>query len=410
MAATKRVAALNLGMQTATMAVFDAAPGNGLVLSGVARAGLQPDPAADSSRPGQLRIALGELRSKLKWTGGTAVLALPSQGVFARFVKIPKVEPEKVGQMLLFEAQQNVPFPIEEVSWGYQVLPESEPDKLGALILATKLDGLEATVEAVQSAGFAADFIETSPVALYNALRYNYPELTGCTLLIDIGARATNLIFAEGDRLFFRTLPVGGSSITAAMQKKLEGRPFAEIEDFKTKQALIPPPGSHEETGDAAELGKVARTVMTRVHNEITRSITHYRTNQQGSAPVRVFLAGGGASLPFSIEFFNEKLSLPVEFFNPLHRLSIAPSAATEEIGRYAHTLGECVGLAASALVGDCPLNLNLQSPRLETARRERQRPPFLAAAVLLLAAALGAAFLHFQRAANHLVEEGQKL
>lgn len=409
MAANKRFATLNLGMQTVTMAVFEVVPGNSIQLCEVARAGLQPDPSLDSSRAGQLQILLTELRSKLKWYSGPAAIALPSQGVFARLVKIPKVEPEKVGQMLLFEAQQNVPFPIEEVSWTYQVIPESESDKMGALILATKLDEMEATVAAVQSAGFAPDFLETSPVALYNALRYNYPELSGCTLLIDIGARATNLVFAEQERLFFRTLPMGGSSITALLQKKFEARPFADIEEFKIKEGFIPPSGSHQGSDDIVEMGKVARTVMTRVHNEVTRSVTHYRTNQNGSAPLRVFLAGGGASLPWAAEFFHEKLSLPVEFFNPLRRVPVASNASSAEIGANAHALGECVGLAASAMTSDCPLTLRFNSPRLEAARRNKQRPPLLAAAVALLVCALSLAFFHYKNAAARLLERGQE-
>ena len=403
MPAAKRVAALNLGMQTVTMAVFDAAPGDSMVLSGLARAELLADPAADASRPGQLKIALNELRSKLKWSTGPLAMAVPSQGVFARFVKIPQVDADKVEQMLFFEAQQSIPYPIEEVSLCHQVLPEAEADKLGALILATKLDSLESTVEAVQSAGLSPDHIETSPTALYNSLRYNYPDLPGCTLLIDIGARATNLIFAEADRLFIRTLPVGGNSITAALQKKFEARSFVELENLKVKDAFIPPPGNYEATGDAAEVGKIARTVMTRIHNEITRSVTFYRTNQGGSAPVRVLLAGGGASLPYTLEFFNEKLSLPVEFFNPLRRISVAPSADPQTVQLSAHALGECTGLAAALLGGDAPLRLGFDSPRLQSAKLDKGRRPFLVAAVALLAATLGAAFLHYKTATDRV-------
>lgn len=395
-----RVAAVNLGMQTVTMAVYEAS-GQGFALSNVARATLQPDPAADGSRAGQLKIILDELRRKLKWTSGPVAISIPSQGVFARFVKIPMVEPDKAGQMLFFEAQQNVPYPIEEVSWCYQVLPETEADKLGALILATKLDQLEATVESVQAAGLTPDVIETSPTALYNALRYNYPELTGCTLLIDIGARATNLIFSEGERLFIRTLPVGGNSITSALHKKFESRPFAEIEDLKVREAFIPPPGNYDTGGSGSEMGKTARMVMTRIHNEITRSITFYRTSQQGSAPVRVLLAGAGASLPYTLEFFNEKLSLPIEFFNPLRRVAVLPSATGEDVGRIAHALGECTGLAARLILGESPLQLDLQSPQLESASREKARRPFLIAAVALLAATLGMAYIHYNSAAN---------
>ena len=176
MARPSSVAAINLGMQSVTMAVFEAS-GGGLSLSRFARADLVADPTADASRIGQLGIVLSELRAKLKWTAGSVACAVPSQGVFARFVKIPKVEPDKVEQMLHFEAQQNVPYPIEDVSWGYQILPESDADSLGALILATKLDQLEATVGALASAGLTPDLIDTSPIALYNAFRFNYPEL-----------------------------------------------------------------------------------------------------------------------------------------------------------------------------------------------------------------------------------------
>lgn len=404
MAAAKRAATLNLGMQTVSLAVFESGADSGLILTGFARADLLPDPSADTSRAGQLKIAVAELRSKLKSAGSSAAIAIPSQGVFTRFVKIPKVDASQADQMLFFEAQQNVPYPIEEVSWCYQALPDSEQDKLAAIILATKLDQLEATVDAVVSAGFSPSFVETSPTALYNALRYNYPDLGGCTLLIDIGARATNLIFAEGDRLFVRTLPVGGNSITVALQKKFEGRPLPLLEEMKVKEAFIAPPGNYDtSSGEAAEMGKVARTVMTRIHNEITRSITFYRTNQQGSSPTRVLLSGGGAALPYTLEFFNEKLSLPIEFFNPLRRVALSPSVDAEAAKRSVQILGECVGLAARSLLGDAPLEVDLESKHLQARKLEKRRRPFLVAAACLLVGSLTAVFLHYKKAADHL-------
>ncbi len=400
-----KFAALNLGMQSVTMAVFERA-GDGLTLTAYDRSGLVADPAADASRPGQLKIALNELKTKLGWkSGGAVACAIPSQGVFTRFVKIPEVAPEQVGQVLYFEAQQNVPYPIEDVSWNYQVLPETEEGKLGALLLATKRDQLEQTVEALDGAGLRPTFIETSPIALYNAFRYSYPDLQGCSLLIDVGARATNLIFIEGDRLFIRTLPVGGSSISAALQKRLEDRSFNDVEEYKRAAAFIPPPGNYAGAKDAeaAEAGKVARTVMTRVHNEITRSITYYRTNQQGSSPMRAYLAGGGVSLPYTLEFFNEKLSLPIEFFNPLRRIGAATGVDPSTLSADAHCLGECVGLALRGTSDQCPLQVALPAPSLEAAEANRKRQPFLAAAAATLVAALAIAGFYFDRAASRV-------
>ena len=397
-----RVATINLGMQTVTMAVFDRADGGGLTLSAYSRADLIPDPAADASRLGQLKVVLGEMRSKVGWKSSSCACAIPSQGVFTRFVQIPKVDPDKVDQVLFFEAQQNVPYPIEDVAWAQQLLSPRSEDKLDALIVATKTEALEAAVEALAAAKLTPDLIETSPTALYNAFRFNYPDAAGCSLLIDIGARATNLIFVEGNDLFIRTLPVGGSSITAALHKRFEGRAFNEVEDFKRAEGLIPPPGNYAgaKNEEIAEMGKIARTVMTRIHNEITRSITFYRTTQKGAAPMRVLLAGGGVSMPYTLEFFNEKLSVPIEFFNPLRRVGVAPTADASGISRSAHLLGECVGLALRQLTQECPLEIALKAPSLQQAAAARQRRPFLVAAAAALVGAILIAGLHFQSAA----------
>jgi type IV pilus assembly protein PilM len=400
-----KIAALNLGMQNVTMAVFQLSADGGPTLLGFAQSGLIPDPTADASRASQLKVVLSELRSQLSWQSGPCACAIPSQGVFARFVQIPKVEADKVEQVLFFEAQQNVPYPIEEVAWAYQMLPERTEEKLGALIVATKTDALEATVEALNAAKLTPDLIETSSTALYNAFRFNYPDAMGCSLLIDIGARATNLLFIEGDEFFIRTLPIGGNSITAALNKKFDTRSFAEVEEFKRTEGLIPPPGNYDgaKNEDIAEMGKIARTVMTRIHNEITRSITFYRTTQKGSAPMRVFLAGGGVSMPYTLEFFNEKISLPIEYFNPFRRVGTGGSVDPALLGKSAHTMGECVGLALRQSSLECPVSISLKAPSLEKSATDLQRRPFLTAAAAAIVGALALLGLYFQSSAAAL-------
>jgi type IV pilus assembly protein PilM len=407
-----KIAALNLGMQNVSMAVFQPSADGGLTLLGFAQSGLIPDPAADASRSSQLKVVLAELRSKLSWKGGPCACAIPSQGVFARFVQIPKVESEKVEQVLFFEAQQNVPYPIEEVVWAFQMLPQKTEDKLGALIVATKTDALESTVQALASAKLSPDLVETSPTALYNAFRYNYPDAMGCSLLIDIGARATNLLFIEGEDFFIRTLPIGGNSISAALHKKFDTRSFADVEELKRAEGLIPPPGNYDgaKNEDIAEMGKTARTVMTRIHNEITRSVTFYRTTQKGSAPMRVFLAGGGVSMPYTLEFFNEKLSMPIEYFNPLRRIGTANSVDAASLGKSAHLMGECVGLALRQSPLACPVSISLKAPSLEQATADRKRQPFLIAAAASIVGALALLGLYFQSSAATLARTNAEI
>ncbi len=126
MATPLRIVALNLGMQTVSMAEFHLQPGGGLSLKNWAQSELMIDPASDVTRPGQIEAAVADLRQKLALPAkDTAQYCLPSQAVFTRFVKLPGSSPEDIASIIGFEAQQNVPFPIDEVVWDHQIMGES---------------------------------------------------------------------------------------------------------------------------------------------------------------------------------------------------------------------------------------------------------------------------------------------
>jgi type IV pilus assembly protein PilM len=224
-------------------------------------------------------------------------------------------------------------------------------------------------------------------MALYNAFRFNYSELNGCSLLIDIGARTTNLLFIEPGKIFSRSIPIGGSSITAAIAKEFN-EPLGAAELRKTRDGFVSLGGAYAEAADpeVARVSKLIRNTLTRLHAEVTRSISFYRTQQQGKAPQRVFLCGGTASMPYMREFFHEKLQWPVEFFNPLRNVAIAEPVAPEEVAHDAHLLGELVGLALRSTM-TCPMELNLRPANVVRRQRLAQRRPFflLAAACFLL-------------------------
>ena len=138
-----------------------------------------------------------------------------------------------------------------------------------------------------------ANKIERRHDGLYNAFRYNYSGIPGCSLLVDIGARTTNVLFIEPGRIFSRSVPIGGSSITAAIAKEF-GESFAEAESRKRRDGFVSLGGAYAEPADpdVARVSKIVRTTMTRLHAELMRSISHYRAQQQGSRPDRIFLSG----------------------------------------------------------------------------------------------------------------------
>src|SRR5205085_11562018 len=93
------------------------------------------------------------------------------------------------------------------------------------------LDDINAAVE---ETGLRTAVVDVATMALYNAFRFSYADLSGCTLLVDIGARTTILLFIEPQKIFSRSIPVGGSSITTAIAKEFN-EPFAAAE-FRKKQ------------------------------------------------------------------------------------------------------------------------------------------------------------------------------
>src|SRR5205823_9243461 len=270
-------------------------------------------------------------------------------------------------------------FPISEVVWDYQLVGGGTNEQLQVVLVAIKSDLLEGLNGAVESAGLRPVIIDVATMALANAFRYNYDELGGCSLLIDIGARTTNLIFVEQDKIFTRNVPIGGSSITAALAKELN-EPFTRAETRKKESKLVNLTSALAEAA-AADVEPVSKTVlstMTRLHAEIMRSISHYRSQQAGNAPLRIYLCGGTSSTPHLRDFFADKLQLPIEIFDPLRRIAISPQA--QDATASAHLLGENVGVALRAFTR-CPIELNLRPPSVVRAHEAQRRLPFLAAA-----------------------------
>ena len=176
-------------------------------------------------------------------------------------------------------------------------------------------------------------------MALSNAFRYNYSDLNGCSLLIDIGARTTNLVFVEDKRVFSRSIPVGGSTISSSISKEFKEE-ITVGEKLKLEKGLVGLGGNYAEPDDPTEarISKIVRGTMTRLHAEVARSVSFYRQNQSGGAPVRAYLSGGTVGLPYMVEFFSEKLLMPVELFNSLRNVTVGKqNIATKSRTRLAH-------------------------------------------------------------------------
>jgi type IV pilus assembly protein PilM len=284
----------------------------------------------------------------------------PGFQVFSKFVKLPATDPGKVSQIIQYEAQQNVPFPLEEVVWDYQILGSTPTGELEVLLVAIKNEVVESLFRIGEQAGLDMNLVDVSSAALCNAYRFNYGDAEGCVMLLDIGARSSNLLFFEQGRVYSRSINIGANSITTDFATEVKMK-WEEAEKMKIEEGFVSLGGAYEEPSNPhqALISKIARQVMTRLHIQMNQTIQFYRGQQGGSAPTKLYMAGGASLLPYTAQFFAEKLNVPVDYFNPFRNIQIDPTINLEEMAKVAHQFGEVVGLGIRNLA-QCPVELNL--------------------------------------------------
>jgi type IV pilus assembly protein PilM len=387
MLGSTRILGLDIGAASVKLGEFQITKGQGLRLLNYNYADLGLDPEHEENRK---TLVLSTIRNLLREKGirrGSVVFSVSGQAAFTRYVKLPPVDESKVVQIIQYEAQQNVPFPIDEVVWDYQLIGNNPQGELEVVLLAIKSNIIDEINDAVESAGLRTEKVDVAPMALYNSVRFNYGDLEGCTVMLDIGARTTNLLFIEQKKVFSRSIPIAGNAITQSIAAEFNV-PFLKAEELKKTQGFVALGGAYEEPEDEtqARVSKIIRNVMTRLHAEVGRSINFYRTQQGGGAPARVFLSGGSAVLPYTDRFFQEKFSVPIEYFNPFRNVEIGPGVTRDDLAKCAHFMGEVVGLGLRQL-GECPIEVNLLPTTLRHRRQAEEKRPYLAgiAAGLLL-------------------------
>src|SRR3989449_2124940 len=382
---TKSFLAVDFGAGSLKLAEFEVNEAGGLRLKQYGLKSLGAEGAQEATREATILKALQESLAQKAAKAKNVNVCAPGFHVFSKFVKLPPVDPGKVTQIIQYEAQQNVPFPLEEVVWDYQILGSTPGGELEVLLVAIKADIVEGLFRVTETASLHLQLADVSPAALCNAFRYNYGDLEDCTMLLDIGAKTSNLLFFEKGKVFSRSINLGANSITQdfANESKLK---FDAAEKIKIDEGFVSLGGAYEEPENPhqAAISKIARQFMTRLHIQVNQTLQFYRGQQGGSAPQRLFLSGGASIMPYTAQFFAEKLNVPVEYFNPFRSVQIDPSVSLEELARVAHSLGEVIGLGLRNLA-HCPVELNLM-PRSSLKRQQfNEKKPYLIAAIFCL-------------------------
>ncbi len=387
MADYKTTVALEIGSQSVTMGVFTPA-GRGFALSRYARRDILLDPVEEGMRMDYVGSAIAEMVQELKVRGSEVRNVVSGQQVFMRFIKLPAIDIDNIAEQVGFEAQQHIPFPLEDIIYSYQELADRGEGEREVLLVAIKKDVLDNLNSQVEAGPLKTRSVDCAITSLYNAFRANYDE-DEPVMLLDIGAKTTDIIFAEDGRFFTRSVTAAGAFITNSIAREFN-MSFREAEQLKIDDGVVSLGNGYTDSmgEQEAALATTIRTAMTRLSSEVQRTINHYRAQYKGNPPTKAYICGGGARLPFALEFLQTALNIPVEYLNPVEVLAVGPKVDEAELEQDAICLGPIVGAAITGS-GTGEFNIDLVPTSVGKDRAEKKLLPMVGiAGVLALAGA----------------------
>ncbi len=325
----------------------------------------------------QVRQALNEFQARNKVKNEKIYVSIPGQATFNRMINIPPVEAKRIKEIVSYEAQQQIPFPINDVLWDYQLIGSAKQNKAEereVMLFAVRREIINNFLGNISGAKLHVDGIQIAPLALYNFIRYERPELNAC-VAIDIGAQNTDLVVVDGDKLWLRALPYAGNDITKALQKRFN-IPYAEAEKLKLKSG---------KTKQAKKIFDVMKPVLQDIVGEIHRSVGFYKSMSKEIKFETMIFMGNVTKLADFEQFFSQKLEYQIEILSDLKRIRVSPKINVNlfqtNIPSFAIALGLCIqGLGLS----QNKIRLLPEEVRLE--KSLAQQKPILALATGLLA------------------------
>jgi type IV pilus assembly protein PilM len=397
---------VNCGNTHVSAAVFSSDGDETLALESVQSIDLQYDFTDEESWLQALQIAVRQLKKESRLPG-KGIFILPGNRILTKQLQVPHVEPAKQRQIIAVEAQQSV-HQFGHLEWDSQVLHD-DGIEADVLFLAAKKEDLKNFYGSMKSAGVVPTEITASSVLDYNTFLHTYPDFGEDCILLNIGARTANLLFATRDGFLARTINLGGNVLTQNLADAL-GISFEKAEQQKVDYCM----GTLElaEDDPFVETMEVQRMkFLKRLNQELTRSMVAYRNQQKKQPPQYLLITGKGSLLYGLTEFLGESQNVEIHHLDPLANVSLDASISEEEVTMLYYELSESVGEAVRmAFPGRDGVGVNLLPSSIQRQVSMGRRKPAILVASLFLAFAPIYPFLQLHDYVGHYQQEVDKL
>lgn len=270
------------------------------------------------------------------------VVSLSGHSVIVKKIPLPRMSPDELEESIQWEAEQYIPFDIEDVNIDFQILDDgSDPDAadMDVVIVAVKKNKIDDITNLLTQSGLNPIVIDIDSFALGNQYEINYGVEEGVTALVNIGASIMNInVLQNGIHMLQRDISIGGNQYTDAIQKELDVN-YNQAEGLKMGEEL--------KGIDNKSVARIINSVNEDISLEIQRSFDYFRSMATSDKIDRIVLTGGTAKIHGLDSYLSERLGVPVELGDPLRNIRYNERKFDPEYMReVAPQCGVIVGLA----------------------------------------------------------------
>jgi len=338
----KSVVGLDIG-SSAVKAVELRPAGRGFRVAAYAAEPLPPDSIVDGAIIDGTAVA--ESVQRLLDSGAfktrEVVASLSGNAVIVKKITLPLMTEAELAESIHWEAEQYIPFDIQDVNLDYQVLESPTAAARGSmdvLLVAAKKEKIADYTGIIAQAGRVPVVVDVDVFALQNAYEINYGiDPQAVVVLLNAGASAINVNIVSGDQpLFTRDISIGGNAYTEALQRELD-LPFEAADRLKR--------GEPVDGVGFEEARPVLRAVTENIVLEVQKTFNFYRATAADRLD-RIVLTGGTSRIEGLVDMLGERLQAPIALFEPFRRVQFDARALGDQVASLAPTAAVAVGLA----------------------------------------------------------------
>ena len=284
-----------------------------------------------------------------RFKGTDVAASVSGHSVIVKRLNLPEMTREELADQIQWEAEQYIPFDVNEVNLDFQILASNEEEgQMDVLLVAAKKDLIDDYYQVIREAGLNPVAIDVAGFAIQNAFEANYEQdPDAVTALVNIGAQVVNInVLRNGIPAFTRDIMTGGAQYTEEIQKALSVS-FDEAEKIKMGGADA---GASARDVIPQEVEQAMRGVSDTVIGEIARSLDFFAATSVDARITKVLLSGGGSKIAGFAAAFAELTGLKTAELNPLAHMLPSKGFEAEYLETMGPLLAVGIGLATRRL------------------------------------------------------------